>query len=470
MRAKISDTVKSNVIREWLKGTARDTSASKNGVSAGAVTNTINEWKAGLDYPGLDELRDFTVTLKNSGINPSQCASGLRLVVMLQKMGVDEENLASFISEVYSYCREVDLPPAKIAFHVKQLVELAQSVPLSQIQEQIQQQVAEKKKVEIDIMGLRDQESLAKYDLDKAREENKELFVELKNLRELKSQLEKLGIRLDDIPRFAKTMNAVRELGYDPGYIISMVSNIHTLKAQHMDLTETVAFLDRMRTKLQYEDDYLQEQVAYHTQSMSKYEELESMGFGLKELKLLWYIILEIADANKIPADRAIQKFFTDVEQQYDDKLGFEGKVQNLKSESRMDERVKESNRIAINNQSSGFIDLTDSIASLFEGREPVQGPPNIRGKFQGIDPAFAASLQQPANANTRIGFSDHYAPQYKHSIKDPWNGYERVVVDRDHFQHLFVFVDGSWRHSDRCGAYANKECRKQFLNTEHRN
>lgn len=92
MRAKISDSVKANVIREWLKGTVRDTNASKNGISAGAVSSIVNEWKARLDYPILDELREFTVTLKNSGTSLAQCASGLRLVVMLQNIGVDEDS------------------------------------------------------------------------------------------------------------------------------------------------------------------------------------------------------------------------------------------------------------------------------------------------------------------------------------------------------------------------------------------
>lgn len=48
------------------------------------------------------------------------------------------------------------------------------------------------------------------------------------------------------------------------------------------------------------------------------------MGFGLKELKLLWRNIYEIADANNIPREEAIKKFFKDVEDHYDDKLGFE--------------------------------------------------------------------------------------------------------------------------------------------------
>src|SRR6188472_1034688 len=57
------------------------------------------------------------------------------------------------------------------------------------------------------------------------------------------------------------------------------------------------------------------------------------MGFGLKELKLLRNTINEIADANNIPADQAQQKFYKDIEEQYDDKLGFELQLNKLRSE-----------------------------------------------------------------------------------------------------------------------------------------
>jgi hypothetical protein len=57
------------------------------------------------------------------------------------------------------------------------------------------------------------------------------------------------------------------------------------------------------------------------------------LGFGLEELKLLWNTINEIAVANNTPFYEAQQKFFKDIEEQYNKKLGFESKVRNLKVE-----------------------------------------------------------------------------------------------------------------------------------------
>lgn len=48
MPAKLPDNFKSLVIQEWLKGISRDEIAKNNGISAGAVTNLVEEWRCAL--------------------------------------------------------------------------------------------------------------------------------------------------------------------------------------------------------------------------------------------------------------------------------------------------------------------------------------------------------------------------------------------------------------------------------------
>lgn len=45
MPTRISDAFKLVVIQQWLEGIAPDTIAANNDLSAGGVTNFINEWK-----------------------------------------------------------------------------------------------------------------------------------------------------------------------------------------------------------------------------------------------------------------------------------------------------------------------------------------------------------------------------------------------------------------------------------------
>jgi hypothetical protein len=57
------------------------------------------------------------------------------------------------------------------------------------------------------------------------------------------------------------------------------------------------------------------------------------MGFGLRELNFLHDTVVEIAAENDIPIAKAVSKFLSDVEKQYDKKLGFEDKLEKMRKE-----------------------------------------------------------------------------------------------------------------------------------------
>ena len=73
------------------------------------------------------------------------------------------------------------------------------------------------------------------------------------------------------------------------------------------------------KTELERECASLQAWIDTHSLTLKKYLELEEMGFGLKEQKLLWTKIMEIGVANQMSPDQAVQKFMNDVEL-WDDK------------------------------------------------------------------------------------------------------------------------------------------------------
>ena len=88
---------KSLVIQQWLKGYQRDKISANSGLSAGAVTNIVNEWKQALGFAIADELRELAITLKNIGITPVQCAIGFRIGMIMNRLGVKEDDFESFV-------------------------------------------------------------------------------------------------------------------------------------------------------------------------------------------------------------------------------------------------------------------------------------------------------------------------------------------------------------------------------------
>ena len=157
---------------------------------------------------------------------------------------------------------------------------------------------------------------------------------DLKWYSDLRSELgSKYGITVEDISKFAKIVHGIREYGYDVGKVVNEFWNLEVLAIQKNDLQQSVQKLEARFTDLIQQCSKAEATLNIHTQTISKYTQLESIEFGLKELTLLWNIVNEIADANNIPIQDVKLKFFTDIEEQYDKKLGFETKLGKLKAE-----------------------------------------------------------------------------------------------------------------------------------------
>jgi hypothetical protein len=126
-------TPESLVIQQWLKGYQRDKISANSGLSAGAVTNIVNEWKQGLGFANADELRELAVTLKNIGITPVQCAIGFRVGMIMNRLGVKEDDFESFMIEVYNRCKNLELMPERIASFLADLLEFSNSISITEI-------------------------------------------------------------------------------------------------------------------------------------------------------------------------------------------------------------------------------------------------------------------------------------------------------------------------------------------------
>lgn len=145
-------SIKSLVIQQWLEGKPRNDIAADNGLSDGAVTNIVNEWKHNLGFSLADDLRELAVTMKRVGVTASRCALGFRVAMIMLNMGVKEDDFESYILDIYNRCKDLGLPPENIASHLKDLLELSTTnIPFSQIPNHIKQKTDEKQKLEEEI-------------------------------------------------------------------------------------------------------------------------------------------------------------------------------------------------------------------------------------------------------------------------------------------------------------------------------
>jgi hypothetical protein len=341
MPTKLPNTIKSLVIQQWLEGKPRDVIAAESSLSAGAVTNLVNEWKRALGLGAADELRDLALTLKKVGITPAQCAVGFRAAMIMSKIGIKEDDTESFIIDIYNRCKDLGISPENIADHLKDLLEFSKTiVPLSQIPNYIKQKEYEKTKLEKEIQKLK--EEIGLLDLEKSDSEtsrdivlqNERMTVaELRWYSNIKAELGKHGIPVNDITEFVKTVNGIKQYGYDPGAVTSEFSDYQSHINRHRMFNDSLQGLENKYENLNQQCSLLDHLVNSHSQAISVYNQLEITGFGLKMLKLLWHTINEIAAANDIPLHEVPQKFYKDIADQYDNKLGFESKLEKLRFE-----------------------------------------------------------------------------------------------------------------------------------------
>jgi hypothetical protein len=340
MPVKLPESLKSGVIQQWLKGVERDRIALGHGLSAGAVTNIVNEWRQAIDFPAADELRELAVTLKKIGITPGECAIGCRASMILNRVGVGNDQLQSFLSDVYKRSVDIGLTPHNIASYLRDLLEFSNTLVFSQIPAYLEQKKQEKDQLEKKVQELRDDTELLQ--IKKTDSENilKMAMTDYETSTEqlewysgLKKELAKYGIPVDDISHLARVVDGARALGYDPVKITNEISNLEAVRSQYKSYQSWIPIVKNQLEGLDQTRSALEQLIQFHKQTLSIYNELDSFGFGLKELKLLYHTVDEISIANNIPIGDGVKKFLKDVDDNYDDRLGFASKVEELSSE-----------------------------------------------------------------------------------------------------------------------------------------
>jgi DNA-binding CsgD family transcriptional regulator len=230
---KIKDDMNDEVIRLYLQGLSRYDIAITCGLSQGTVSNIIDEWKRRLGIPDVQSLRNLAVNLKRCGIDAVQCAQGFRILMIMKKSGVNENQFESFIHEVYEYCQRFDLTPEHIASNLKELVKLSKDIPFAKIPEYIEKKKNEITKLEEDIQTLKEKKegsevetSVANDLRDAALENEKTTVAELGEYSNFKTELRKCGLSIEeDIPKFVQVVYGIKQYEYDVNKVLSDYSD-----------------------------------------------------------------------------------------------------------------------------------------------------------------------------------------------------------------------------------------------------
>jgi hypothetical protein len=342
MNYKISEHIQRKIIRLWLEGKSRKDIALTCDVSEGTVSNVIADWKQTLGEGDADTLRELGINLKRSGIDAAQCAQGHRTSMILRKMGVNEDDFESFISKLYERCIKISgLTADKIGSYLEDLVEFSDEdddnggniLKLSEISYYIEQKKNEKRKLKEDIQNLQKQKKISEEEAalyanelrDAALENEKTTVTELRESSNFKAELNRCGLSssiVDDPRKLVRVIYGIKQRRYDVDKVLSEYSDIEFMQVKRDMLSTQVRTLEDKIVDLQSQYSFLESQVNLHKQLLRIYDELNLMGFGLRELNILYNRINEISAEYKIFGYKAlVNEFFEFLEQRYNIKL-----------------------------------------------------------------------------------------------------------------------------------------------------
>jgi hypothetical protein len=290
--ARIGEQKRKQVIKLWLLGTTRAEIHRITGVSSGAVSNIIADFKKRLDGFDPEALKDLCTKISEESTTPSQNATGFRVVKMINEMGGDGEKIEAFLSDLQKECIDKKVPPSAIVPSLQVASEFSQKegISISEVPSQL-----EKGKTEL--AKLRADTDAAKADKKKALEDAKLTEETVRDFIQLQLRLNAVGLTTKNPNAIVNVaFNIIIALGRDPKKIVAQFSKIKSFESVERRHQEKCA--------------YWEEQAKLYSRIYQLAKWFVLNGYMPVDLETQQYIILEIARREAISPAQAKGRLF----------------------------------------------------------------------------------------------------------------------------------------------------------------
>jgi hypothetical protein len=334
---------KRSVIEDWLNGESREDIAIKHTISSGTVYNIVQEWANGIGVHIADRLRELSIKLNKNGLTATDCAIGLRILMVFKKYGItedeDKDRVTYFLKEIYTKCQEVGLTLQHVFDYINDILKFSNDVSISQIPQFLKKRTLEKEELESNIQRL----SRKIDELTNLQEEKEQEIQRLAKMKEImtktykiftkaKFQLEQFGIEMDDMEKFVKSVVGISKENHDPVKILAKIADYENLENNSRQYNEQIKLMKDELTKLNQDIDSQKKALNYHKLKLEKIDELEARGFNIPELRTLYNLLNEIGREYDVTFDHIREEFFDDVKN-YEEVIGSRKEIDRLKNE-----------------------------------------------------------------------------------------------------------------------------------------
>ena len=122
----VPESIRKNVIREWLEGIARDIIAANYGISAGMVSAIVTEARGLIE--DIDLLRELALNWRKSRLDLKGFAFTVILQNKLDKLGISEDRAESAIEKLHIHCFTKNIEVSEFLSRTDYLIDLINRV------------------------------------------------------------------------------------------------------------------------------------------------------------------------------------------------------------------------------------------------------------------------------------------------------------------------------------------------------
>ena len=335
MPARISDGIRERIYDSWVAGGNRYKVAIENGVSESTVTNILRDYRNSEGSHSAEQTRRLSKALSKTGISPDQCAQGHRLLMIMRRIGItNEEDHEKFLKEISTMYLEVGIDPVTLANHIFEYHAFLNSnqgphgrTSIPQIREIIDAKRSEERVLDEELAKMKSYKKGLQNEITELQFEKLKMESELRWDEELVQTIKTGGFQFETVPKFVAAASLMRDHGY----------NIFEIEAKYSNLENASDICAEMETRArnaQLEYEKSQEIILRNSVIVNDLKHLGEIGFGLPELRQLKYLVTEIALQNgPISESDAMKNYFDDLRNYFFDYVFLKKKVAELKAE-----------------------------------------------------------------------------------------------------------------------------------------
>jgi len=385
-RKKLPKSIEEEAVRLRLQGYARDEIAETLGVSAGTVSKILASFQntaereglkaAAAQYdvePQVSELIALSSLLRKHGLTVGQAVAGARIMAKLTAMGIEEKDFEAYTSRLYQEIIKTSVNPRELVQAAQHLLQLEKQVgktypTILQEYEQLSKEAN----------GLKQEIQNLKYEYAKLLEEKKVKIQQVEEYIKIREQLASYGFNIQDLEKTASILQNLKENNYDASKIIALLTKIDSLKGEEQQLNSK---LEEQRRRLQELEDRLSQinsELKKNENLLNELNELKQLKLDIQKLSTLINKIKRIAASHNIDPERAVSKLFEDIENKYDEMLGFEKRISSLKEEVRkLDSEIQEYQE-KVDKVKTEYAQLTEALRTIQALRKQGVQPSDI--------------------------------------------------------------------------------------------